>query len=292
MNPRTMSIEYVNPDDPADAVVVDYQILTHTVATKWAINASIANKKYSIDEPERFYGIGTVESQSAQVIAKINQCIEVVNNYQPIINCGFDSIDDQDTLNYLHNIFELYHGLLDKQTSEFWASAPDQVRVALARLNTLVHQCEVVQRKHRMQHLVTWYSCPKILRLDPGDMDLFRPTMAAGTVFLLYAEIGKTLDALAEDDDQYIGDDAFKPYDHYGPDFGVFLEPLEQDFMTARILHTQKYYEQHRDFFTSKGHSWPELKKSIGCIPLAHMVDTQQIADIIQRPFVKSIVFA
>lgn len=292
MNPKIISIEYAHPEHLEDAVVVDYEILSHSVATKWSISAAIANKKYSIDEPERFYGIGTVESQTAQVITKINQCIDIINNYQTIINCELKSIDDQDTLNYLHNVFELYHGLLDKQSSVFWDGAPDQVRIALARLNTLVHQCEVVQRKHRMQHLVTWYSCPKVLRLDSGELDLFKPTIAAGTVFLLYAEIGKTLDALAEDDDQYIGDDAFKPYDHYGPDFGVFLEPLEQDFMTARILHTQKYYEQHRDFFISKGYSWDQLKKSIGCIPLAHMVDIQQIADIIQRPFVKSIVFA
>jgi hypothetical protein len=292
MNLKIMSIEYADPARLEDTVIVDYQIETHAVATRWAASAWVANKKYAIDEPDRFYRIGSIEFQISSVIAKINQCIDIVNNHQPIINQRLESIDDQDTLNYLHNIFEVYHGLMDQQTSEFWSHAPAEVRVALSRLNTLIHQCEVIQRKHSMQHMVTWYSCPKILRLSLSDLDFFKPTLEAGTVFLLYAEIGKTLDALAEDDDQYIGDDAFKPYDHYGPDFGVFLEPLTMEYVQERILLSQQYYTKHLEFFISRGHSWETLKKSIGCIPLARMVDVDKISDIIQRPFVKAITFS
>ena len=45
----------------------------------------------------------------------INNCIDIINTYKPgfIEKRLYDTID-QDTLNYLHHIFEVYHGMLNE----------------------------------------------------------------------------------------------------------------------------------------------------------------------------------
>lgn len=292
MNPSTMHIEYANPNLLTDTITVDYNLETHNVARKWAASAVLANKKYSIDEPERFYGVDDQDSQEDYALRKINKCIEIINNYSPIVSRKLERINDQDTLNYLHHIFEKYHGLLNQQTSEFWLSAPEEVRVALSRLNTSVHRCEYVQRRYKKNHLVTWYSCPKMLRLQPNELPLFKKLLPAGTIFLSYSQIGKTLEALAEDNDQYISDEAFKPFDYYGPDFGVFLDDVDQEHMADRMVNYQKYYETHQDFFMKRGYTWEELHQRIGWIPLGYIKDRNQVPDILARPYVKSISFS
>ena len=69
--------------------------------------------------------------------------------------------------------------------------------------------------------MVTWYRLKKYLTLDDDDYSLFEDVAKKGTIYLLYAEIGKTLEDLSVDNDQYIHDDAFKPFSHYSADFCV-----------------------------------------------------------------------
>jgi len=71
-----------------------------------------------------------------------------------------------------------------------------------------------------------------------------------GTVYLNYCEIGKTVDDLTFDNDIYISDNAFRPFDHYSADFNVAF--YDQD-ATKRYPQIQNYIEQHSDFFLAKG---------------------------------------
>jgi len=74
------------------------------------------------------------------------------------------------------------------------------------------------------------------------------PAYEFGGVYLNYVEIGKTLEDLANDDDQYIGDDAFQPFMRYSADFSVrfYDEKIDREKIQA-------YFDLHRDFFVSKG---------------------------------------
>jgi hypothetical protein len=122
-------------------------------------------------------------------------------------------VHDQDTLNYLHNIFERYHGLLYQQNSEFWMSAPDRVRTALADLNLAVHRCETAQSAQNTRLVCTWYGQPKQYTMPLTMQQQYGTTNPPwGSVCLNYCEIGKTLEDLARDNDCYIGDDAFRPF--------------------------------------------------------------------------------
>jgi hypothetical protein len=71
-----------------------------------------------------------------------------------------------------------------------------------------------------------------------------------GTVYLNYCEIGKTVEDLANDNDKYIGDDAFRPFDRYSADFNIQFH--DQD-LVSQCGKIQKYIDQHRDFFVARG---------------------------------------
>jgi hypothetical protein len=204
---------------------------------------------WTMDNPDRFYGFGTAQQEQDRARDMIQQCIATINNHQHIIDREFEYT--QDGLNYLHNIFERYHGLLDQQTSEYWHSAPDTVRQALANLNLAVHRCETAMAAPCPRFVCTWFGMPKIQQLDVDTVKEYKELeIKFGTVYLNYCEIGKTVEDLAHDNDIYIGDDAFQPFRHYSADFNVAL--YDRD-LNKKIPAMQKYIEQHQEFFLARG---------------------------------------
>lgn len=260
-------IEYNN------AFTLKYRLRDNAFVPRWIERVLKAQEQYPIDHPERFYGFGPIEEQQKQSIDWINQCVDIINNYKPIIDKKLQDVTDQDTLNYLHNIFERYHGMLEQQTDLFWDQAPDEVKVALADLNVLVHRCESVAKGAEPRHVVTYYGLPKTETLDPEDYALFEPAVKFGTVYLNYVEIGKTLEDLAIDNDKYIGDDAFRPWHYYSADFNVKFwqdDPLLISELNAKI---KQYYHDNQEFFESRGYSWGDYRLVRGGLPLADLED-------------------
>jgi len=202
-----------------------------------------------MDNPDRFYGFGTPAEEQQRAASMICQCIATINTHDPIIKREFEYT--QDCLNYLHNIFERYHGLLDQQTSEYWHSAPATVKQALANLNLAVHRCETAMNASCPRFVCTWFGMPKIKQLDIDTMQKYGESkIKFGTVYLSYCEIGKTVEDLSHDNDIYIGDDAFKPFGYYSADFNVAL--YDQD-LNQKLPNMQHYIEQHQEFFLAHG---------------------------------------
>lgn len=286
-----LCVEYADPVSLSDSVVLHYKLRTNPIVPKWINKLIQAQEKYSIDDPARFYGFGDKQSQIDYALTKINQCIDIINSHQKIIHRSMIDINDYDTLNYLHNIFEVYHGLLDQQTHEFYLSAPDEVKQALADLNILVHRCESVARPAETRHVVTYFGLPKTEQLQIGDYKFFTDQLTAGTVYLNYVEIGKTLEHLAVDNDHYISDDAFKPFRYYSADFLILFTDSDSDRILEKRDMIKKYYDANIDFFTSKGLYKDHPYLSPGKIPLADL--DEPVANVLQllhtRQYVKSV---
>jgi hypothetical protein len=239
------------------------------VVDKWIKRILLAQERYQIDDPKRFYGFGNYETQVSSSLKKMNDCIDTINRFEFIIERKLQKIDDQDTLNYLHHIFEVYHGVLDQQTHEFWQRSPKHVHQALADLNVLVHRCESVARGADPRQVITYYGLPKTEMLDDEDYKLFESDINFGTVYLNYVEIGKTLEDLAMDNDQYIGDDAFRPFRHYSADFNVKFYTNTSRQVDQHHAKIKEYYNKNSEFFVSKGMEWNHLYLTPGSIPLA-----------------------
>jgi hypothetical protein len=204
---------------------------------------------WPMDNPDRFYGFGTAQQEQDLAVDMVQQCIATINAHDPIIDRDFDYT--QDGLNYLHNIFERYHGLLDQQTSHYWHSAPDTVRQALANLNLAVHRCETAMAEPNPRFVCTWFGMPKTQQLDVETIQTHGELQIKfGTVYLNYCEIGKTVEDLAHDNDIYIGDDAFRPFEHYSADFNVAF--YNQD-LNKKFCNMQQYIEKHQNFFLAQG---------------------------------------
>ena len=232
-----------------DPIQLRFAIRNNPIADAWLERMNIRDS-WPLDDPARFYGFDSQEKEQQRAENYILQCVQTINDYEPVIDRPFTSVQDQDYLNYLHHIFETYHGLLDQQTHDFWAQAPESVRDALAQLNIAVHRCESLGSQ-QPKLVCTWFGMPKIYKLDPAlAVEYGSMTVPFGTVCLNYVEIGKTLENLAQDQDQYISHDAFQPWRRYSADFFV---PFYNIDTRAKLPAMEKYMQQHQDFFVARG---------------------------------------
>ena len=232
----------------SQGLTLQFQIRATPLAELW-VERMQARGSYPLDHPDRFYGFGSQLEERIRAEIMIERCITTINQHTPIIEREFDW--SQDSLNYLHNIFERYHGLLDQQTSEYWQQAPDQVKQALSELNLAVHRCETVLEGTKPRFVCTWFGMPKTKKLNPAQLAQWGETQIQfGTVYLNYCEIGKTVEDLAHDNDKYIGEDAFRPFGHYSADFHVAFFNHDLSFKEPGM---QQYIDQHQDFFLAHG---------------------------------------
>ena len=224
-----------------------FQIRNSPIAELW-LERMHNRTAWPLDHPDRFYGFGTPVAERDRAIADIQRCISTINAHEPVIHRPFEYT--QDCLNYLHNIFERYHGLLDQQNSPYWQQAPDSARKALAELNLAVHRCESVAAGARPRFVCTWFGMPKTQTLDLNLQKIYGTmTVQFGTVYLNYCEIGKTVEDLAHDNDIYIADEAFKPFSHYSADFNIAF--YDRD-LNDKLPDMAKYFNEHRDFFVAR----------------------------------------
>jgi hypothetical protein len=289
---KYLHITYCDPRTLTNDLVVSYQLKDHEFAQLWANTLLEAQQLYHIDDPERFYGFRSFEEEQKYAVKKINQCIDSINSHRRIIERKVTSVFDQDTLNYLHHIFEVYHGLLDQQTHEFYISANSIVKKSLADLNILVHRCESVMAGSKPRHVVTYFGMPKTKTLDRKHYDYFTDVTEFGNVYLNYVEIGKTLEDLAVDQDQYIGEQAFKPYNFYSADFSVrFYNSNSLDVENKRTK-IKEYFFKNEDFFKKLKLDFDHYSLRPGHIPLATLCShgTEVIPLLSVRCYAKSVI--
>jgi hypothetical protein len=271
---------------------LQFKILNNPLAELW-LDRMNAREQYPLDHPDRFYGLDSQEQAEAKALLQIQRTCAEINSWNTIIEKTIESVHDQDTLNYLHNVFEQWHGLLDQIPEHpIYGKLPNQVRQHLANLNVDVHRCESVSRGNRPRFVCTWYGLPKTKTLPIELMQQYGTLNPKfGSVCLNYAEIGKTLEDLTQDNDNYIGDDAFRPFNHYSADFNVRLHEETMDYLSEKLCRMQQYYAQHRDFFFDRGFTIFQDPKLLPLrFPVAELIEilprTQLIQEIAQRQYI------
>jgi hypothetical protein len=275
---KEMHIEYSDPHANLKPITLRYKLTDFDITQRWAKKLETSLNSYNIDNPGRFYGFDPHEVEKQKAINDINQCIDTINNYKKdfITKRVVDPID-QDTLNYLHHIFEVYHGTLENINS-FYNEAPDDVKHALSELNLQVHYCEgFVNDTGRRQlplHMATWYGLKKQETLELEDYNYFTDLYEFGTVYILYTEIGKTLQELAIDNDEYIHPDAYRPFRHYSSDFIVRFYTVSPQTLSKLRITYKKHYDQNIDFYLSRGFHYSHPYNKPGNIPVAKLLPT------------------
>jgi len=262
-----------------DPIQLRFAIRNNPIADAWQERMSHRDA-WPLDVPNRFYGFDSEQKEQQRAEDLIQRCINTINAHDLIIDRPFTSVKDRDYLNYLHHVFEIYHGLLDQQTHDFWLQAPQPVRDALAQLNIAVHRCESLG-SNKPKFVCTWFGMPKIYKLHPDwAVEYGSMTVPFGTVCLNYVEIGKTLEDLAQDQDLYIGDDAFQPWQRYSADFFV---PFFDIDTRVNLPIINNYIKQHQDFFVARGIENVYNTQAVPRrYPVADLEDPRSRAELIQ----------
>lgn len=254
-----------------------FRVLDTPLAELWVERMNQRNL-YSLDDPKRFYGFNSPEQDEQIALEKINACIDQIRTRYPDTDRGpVTACADQDSLNYWHHVFETRHGFLEQE------DRTDPMTAVLAELNVAVHRCESVARGNRPRFVCTWYGMPKTKTLSQEIMNYGTTIPAWGSVCLNYCEIGKTLEDLARDRDQYISDEAFRPFSHYSADFVVRLFEDSSDTVVAKMDSMLDYYQQHQEFFFERGYKTfydPRLLPLQ--FPVAQIIESQPRSDLIQ----------
>lgn len=285
-----MSILYIQLDD----LTLQFRVLATPVAELW-LERMAQRHAWPLDHPDRFYGFDSTAQEKIRALGDVRRCVDTINQHSPIIDRVLTTVDDQDTLNYLHNIFERYHGLLDQQNTEYWQQAPVAVRQALAELNLAVHRCETAQGPRYPRLVCTWYGQPKEYTLPAAMQQQYGTTNPAwGSVCLNYCEIGKTLADLTRDRDNYISDDAFRPFSSYSSDFVVRFFESDARELDKSLADMQQYYNAHREFFVARGlDQFADTRLQPLKFPVAQLIETlpreQLLKEIAARQQVSNI---
>jgi len=292
---KKMHVTYSGDDD----LTLTYNINETSIAQRWASLLDEAIQQHPIDDPRRLYGFDTEVIERQRAVDAINKCVDTINDYKSeFITRRMTPELIQDDLNYLHHIFEVYHGMLNKP-HEFFLEAPKEVRQALGQLNLEVHRCEAMAegtvRKMLPTHLVTYYDQPRgpgIRTLEDTDYEHFTDFFEYGTVYLLYVEIGKTLQDMAIDDDDHIGEEAYKPFRHYASDFVIrYWENSVESLRSFRKMY-KKHYDENQEFYDSQ-YNYSHIYNRPGNIPLAklqtHLSPEEVGTEIQKRQFVSSV---
>lgn len=267
-----------------------FKIRNNPIARLW-VERMNHRHPWPLDHPDRFYGFNSPEQEQQKAVDAIARCVRTINSFEPLIDRPFEYT--QDHLNYLHHVFEVHHGLLDQQTGAVWQRAPVEVRRALAELNIAVHRCETALQLAQPRLVCTWFGMPKTHRLDPGLQGAYGSwKIEFGTVYLNYCEIGKTVEDLAHDNDQYIAEEAFRPFSHYSADFNVQFHNRDLSTIYGQI---QRYIDQHQEFFVAQNiTSVYNIKAQPLRYPVADLIyDGNQeriIKEIARRQWVQEVV--
>jgi hypothetical protein len=265
-------------------LALEFRVLETPVANLWVERMS-QRHRWPMDDPQRFYGFNTQQQDEQVALAKIQECVQGINAWQPLVDRSLHTVHDQDTLNYLHNLFEQWHGLLDQHmTHPVYGDIPNQVRQHLANLNIAVHRCESTARGNRPRFVCTWFGMPKTKTLPVEVMQqcgTLNPKF--GSVCLNYAEIGKTLENLTQDRDNYISDDAFLPFNHYSVDFNVRMHEETADYVSDKLVRMQAYYNQHREFFFDQGFATFQDPRLLPLrFPVAELIETMPRNELLE----------
>lgn len=235
-----------------------FRIHDTDIAKRWQ---SELEKDYPIFERHRFQGWPDSEKTVKWYQNELAKRIQTVNQYQPgTIN--YTAIDTQESLNHLHRFFEELRGTSDAGT-DFYNSAPSQVKDAVDQFNMLIHECEHQMRDADSPSLIVTFLGKTRHQLLEDDYDHFTFQWKYGEVYINYCEVGKPLLDIFKDNDDFVSQDAVRPQSLYSADFMVKFGPdMPNEFYNDRLTMFNEWYSKQ---------NYNHKHKSLGMIPVASL---------------------
>lgn len=209
---------YLDLNKNNEIVTVSFKEAEHSLGQKWArALRSHIDAGYPVAQPERIYNLNNIWTREV-IIEKINNCIDTINNYTPVIDFKLtDSTMTQQDSNRLHHYFEILRGE-NEAPNDFYLNAPDTIRYCIEEYNVLIHRWEDYGSPGR---IVVHMKDRPVYLLDDSDFQHWTLNFNPGDVRLNYCHKGKPLWDVFKDGDTVVGDDNIRPQFKYSPDFNI-----------------------------------------------------------------------
>ena len=240
---------------------IDIEPVNNILGQSWAalLKEAILSKNCWLVETDRIYHLND-EWSPENTIIKMNECIDIVNSYDNIINYKLDLNPDQEAMNYLHTFFEQLRGK-DEDPPEWYINSPREVKDAVTLFNVLIHRYEgFIAKKHTSKITVSYKNRPT-REMTLEEKKAFYPRVKAGDIYLKYCHKGKDLLDVFKDEDEHVGDENILPQHKISSDFNIVLD----DFIGRNVAKNLFIWlGEKKDYLKSIGIDINNLETTIG----------------------------
>ena len=267
-------------DDHGNYFDLKFKLLKNKFVPKWVDRVLEAQQnQYPISEPWAMYNLNS--SFNGNFLKdNLNRLIKEVDCVHELFGFSIGDINDQNTLNKIHAIFEDNHGKLDEwKANPLFNNKPDSFRKNLSEINQFVHACESFNGSPKIR--IVWFDLPKHKKFTDEDYSLFTNKRSFGSLYHLYADVGKNIESLAEDNDSHHHD--VVPNLHYGADCVVYF-CSDSDIEVENLKTTyNKYIEKNKNYLESKGYNADSKKLTTGRIEMARLETEMSETEILEK---------
>lgn len=250
---------------------LNFRVRNTPIAQKWFLELQ---KNYKIYEDDRFTKWG-----NKNLIEKLNECIDIINAYDNIVNRKLEDDVSQDDLNYLHKFFEDLRGEVEERT-EWFDQSPTYIQQAVEKFNILIHELETELRPNDHPTLVVTFDDRPRFELSDEDIKYFTYKWDQACVYINYCHVGKPLLDVFKDNDPYA--EGIRPQTHYSADFMIKFGPATpNDVYLKRKEYLDKWLAE-KDFNFDN--------PNIGMIPVADLIGELDFKELFKYNKVKEII--
>jgi hypothetical protein len=252
---------------------LNFNVKNTDIANKWYQELC---KNYELYETNRFSDWG---EDYSEIILNLNQQINIINNYDNVIDFKINEILNQKELNRLHKFFENLRGEVC-QITPWYAKSPETVKTALIKLNVLIHQLESSLRtKNKHPTLVVTFKNAPRIDLSDDDYKNFTFKWTSGTVYINYCQVGKTILDVFKDRDEIT--EGIRPQVYYSADFMIKFGPSTNLFIYIIKKLMLKFWIFRNNF------KFKNL--SLGMIPVAELETKISRTELVKFKKVKTV---
>ena len=273
-------VRFTKTNNHSDCYDLKFQLEQNSFVPKWIDRINHAKQRQDpISEPWAMKGINkNLDPENCRI--RLNELIDKVNSHERLFDKKLHNITDQDTLNQIHSVFEKHHGKLDDWlTNPLFENKPKEFREWLSQINQFVHLCEGHSCSANVR--IVWFDLPKTEQFDANDYALFTNNREFGTIYSLYADVGKNIESLTDDNDDHHHD--FVPNLHYSADCRIMFETLDENTVAFRELAYQHYIRDNQSYLQSKGYNQDDIRLTTGHIPLAKLITNKSERQILEE---------
>ncbi len=247
---------------------LEFKLEQNSFVKKWIKCVLEAQQKqYPISEPWALYNINDTLNKDF-VKLNLNRLMQEVDKEEKLFGLTIDDINDQNILNKIHSIFEMHHGKLDEwKSNPLFKGKSEKFRKNLSEINQFVHACETIGGPPRIR--IVWFDLPKVNTFTEEDYKLFTNKRNFGSLYHLYSDVGKNIEALSEDNDEH--HHAVVPNLHFSADCVCYFVNDTDDQVTRMNDEHQKYIIKNQTYLSSQGYHKNDPKLTTGRIELAKL---------------------